>query len=157
MGEGTRPATNQHLLLAKAPGALERGREGRRWRALPHTLSQAWHLWSDLQKDTPHNHQATVCNQSSENLAPVTSCPSQKGHLTAAGPPRWLIFRSVRILESDPSRRTTSSTNTDCPGNHTSATKVGSLWGRLPGCSPHRLQVYAARLSLWALTKHAGQ
>lgn len=60
-GQGGREhqrATNQPLLLVKETRMLDRGRKGRRWRALSHILSQAWHLWSDFQKDSAHNNQA---------------------------------------------------------------------------------------------------
>lgn len=122
--------------------SLQRGWGFGERRALPHSLSQAWHLWSDPQKATAHNHQAhTVCDNSLEGLALVTSCPSQGGHQPAGG--------HREDLESDPPpRRTAASSNAGCPGDHTAARKSWLALGFAARLLTHRLKVCAARLSL---------
>lgn len=124
MGEGTRPATI--CSFKRCQRCLREG-EKRGGGGLFLTPSHRPGTCSLSSKKTLHTTtRHTACNNSSQNLAPATSCPSQKGHQAAAGPPLWHVFSSaaVRIFESDPSRRrTTSQHHVDCPGNHTSARK----------------------------------
>lgn len=54
MGESTRSARNEHLLLATEP---ECDGEGGRKGSSSH-IPQAPHLWSDLRKGIPHNCKA---------------------------------------------------------------------------------------------------